>query len=194
MAIGTRHNPRALTPILTSPDPLAVASPAPSPPSLSDLAGMAENTTPNFPHLGSVIHPSDKREDDDAHALLSPVHLSRGRVRNCSASSPGSPAPPASKKPRAKSTTLHPEFHGFQPASPLPSSSALPSPAPLGLTLRIPGGRSPGRSSSLPPATLKDLQLSWGCSWYKCWREEIWVRYVRPLGEAEKANIHWWQL
>ncbi|KAG2748061.1 hypothetical protein P692DRAFT_20738290, partial [Suillus brevipes Sb2] len=35
MAIGTRRNPRALTPIPTSPDPLAGASPAPSPPSLA---------------------------------------------------------------------------------------------------------------------------------------------------------------
>lgn len=103
MAIGTRRNSRALTPVPTSPDPLAAtpASPAPSPSiALSDLAGMAENTTPNastVPRLGHVIRPSDEREDAEAFALLSPVRLSRGRVRNCSASSLGSPAPSAPK-------------------------------------------------------------------------------------------------
>lgn len=150
MALGTRRNPRAPTPVPETPVP-PVDSPARTPSiDLSDLAGMAENTSPGFPRLGNVIHPSDDA-DDEGHALLSPVQLSRGRVRERSGGSLGSPAPPAPKKSKGKQRAIHPEFHGFPPASPSPSASALPSPAPSGFTLRIPGGRSPGRMSSLPP-------------------------------------------
>ncbi|KAG2138505.1 hypothetical protein DEU56DRAFT_944937 [Suillus clintonianus] len=132
--VGTRRFPRPLTPV---PDSSGDSPAAPPAVDLADLADLAENTAPGPPRLGSVICPSDEQAEEDG--LLSPVHLSRGRVRIRSGSSPGSPAPPASKKSKGKQKAFPPDFHGFSPNTPLVGPSAPPSPAPSGLTLRREG-------------------------------------------------------
>jgi hypothetical protein len=76
---------------------------------------MAENTSPGFPHLGNVIHPSDDDADDEGHALLSPVQLLCGRVRERSGGSLASPSPPAPKKSKGKQRAIHSDHHGFSP-------------------------------------------------------------------------------
>lgn len=82
--MGIHRNPIVQIPVPATPDP-PVGSPdragPASPENLSDLTSLAENTNPGLPRLGTVIRPSDERDSDVGHALLSPVHLSRGRVK-----------------------------------------------------------------------------------------------------------------
>ncbi|KAG2740384.1 hypothetical protein P692DRAFT_20881257 [Suillus brevipes Sb2] len=158
MPVYTRRFPAPATPRPPSVVPAsededspaaAISSPGEGP-ALALAAGLVENLTPVVPHLGTVVLPSVERRVVSGERL-SPVRTPRGRTRERSAGAAVSPLP-ASKKLKGKQRAVPlatTDFNWFPPASPR-TASAQPSP---GLTLRVPGGRMPGRASSLPPAS-----------------------------------------